>query len=403
MPIHCNRRGVHSNTSHVIFSPAQCTCLMMYNHTTWLKTSHWTCLHARVTRSSCHPWWAVERLSLVACFSVPRFVPFRVSLLHLALLFPILPVLWPEPLLPCGQRQGKHTLRFRQLRSLALWQNSLLPQVMSPSSLTTSTTRRLLKWSSTRNLATKTCCPRTCVTWNSTMRPSGKRYFHQCTFRREENQRTEDKLTLSWRKCVASSVIFRTLKNAETVHELCSLSSCRERKPSREKENGKRNTLKDKKSKFSLTSELSFRNTNFKPILKGEVFRNWMESSSLSEEKLIILLHVMNNFDEINFFLNNYHNKIVIFVKLILKVLMRWKNWSDVKGQDSMIFRKEDWLKINTLSMNSRPEFRNYRVKSIVWMTREIFKDAESVRSGLSHVPSQPALLPPFRNTGGML
>ena len=31
------------------------------------------------------------------------------------------------------------------------------------------------------------------------------------------------------------------------------------------------------------------------------------------------------------------------------------------------------------------------------------FKDAESVRSGLSHVPSQPALLPPVRDPGGML
>ena len=31
------------------------------------------------------------------------------SLLHLALLFPNLPVLCPEPLLLCGQRQGKHS------------------------------------------------------------------------------------------------------------------------------------------------------------------------------------------------------------------------------------------------------------------------------------------------------
>ena len=30
-------------------------------------------------------------------------------------------------------------------------------------------------------------------------------------------------------------------------------------------------------------------------------------------------------------------------------------------------------------------------------------KDAESVRSGLSHVPSEQALLPPFRDPGGML
>ena len=48
---------------------------------------------------------------------------------------------------------------------------------------------------------------------------------------------------------------------------------------------------------------------------------------SLSEEKLIILLQVMNNSDEINyFFKNNYQNKIGIFVKLISKVFMRWKN-----------------------------------------------------------------------------
>ena len=31
------------------------------------------------------------------------------------------------------------------------------------------------------------------------------------------------------------------------------------------------------------------------------------------------------------------------------------------------------------------------------------FGDAESVRSGLSHVPSQPALFPPYRDPGGML
>ena len=52
--------------------------------------------------------------------------------------------------------------------------------------------------------------------------------------------------------------------------------------------------------------------------------------------------------------------------------------------------------------MNSRPEFRKYRMKSIVEMIRGDFKDAESVRSGLSHVPSQPALLPPLRDPGGM-
>ena len=53
---------------------------------------------------------------------------------------------------------------------------------------------------------------------------------------------------------------------------------------------------------------------------------------------------------------------------------MRWKNWSDFKGQHSMNFREEDWSKIKTRSLNSRPEFRNYRMKLIVWMIREILK-----------------------------
>ena len=43
-----------------------------------------------------------------------------------------------------------------------------------------------------------------------------------------------------------------------------------------------------------------------------------MELSSLSEEKWIMFLQEMNNFDEINyFFMNNYQNKIGIFVKRI--------------------------------------------------------------------------------------
>ena len=36
-------------------------------------------------------------------------------------------------------------------------------------------------------------------------------------------------------------------------------------------------------------------------------------------------------------------------------------------------------------------------------MIREIFKDAESVRSGQSHVTSQPSFFPPFRDPVGMM
>ena len=84
---------------------------------------------------------------------------------------------------------------------------------------------------------------------------------------------------------------------------------------------------RQKKSKFSPKSELRFRSTCSKPILIREVSRNSMELLSLSEGKLIILLQVMNNPNEIIYhFKNKYQNKIGIFVKLKSKVFMRWKN-----------------------------------------------------------------------------
>ena len=52
--------------------------------------------------------------------------------------------------------------------------------------------------------------------------------------------------------------------------------------------------------------------------------------------------------------------------------------------------------------MNLRPEFRNYQNEVNCVDDSRDFKDAESVRSGPHRVPSQPALLPPYRDPGGM-
>ena len=71
--------------------------------------------------------------------------------------------------------------------------------------------------SSRRNPATRIRSPRTCVTRNSTMRPSGKRYLHYCSFGREKNQRTEDKIiTLLKKVCCQLSPFPHTHKNGET-------------------------------------------------------------------------------------------------------------------------------------------------------------------------------------------
>ena len=163
------------------------------------------------------------------------------------------------------------------MRSLPPWPNSLLSQVMSPSSLTTSTTRRPLTSSSRSNPATKTRCPRTCLTRNSTMRPSEKRSLHHCSFSSEKNQRTEDQLITLLQKNVLPAQPFSVChsRTGRPVHELSSLSSCSREKPSREMENVNiRILLERQKNKFSLILEPRFRHTSFKPILIRQVFRN---------------------------------------------------------------------------------------------------------------------------------
>ena len=63
------------------------------------------------------------------------------------------------------------------------------------------------------------------------------------------------------------------------------------------------------------------------------------------------------------------------------QVFMGCKNWREFRNYDS-IKLPEDWSNIRTRFMNSR-----YRMRSIVWMTWEFFKDAGLVRSGLSTFP----------------
>ena len=87
---------------------------------------------------------------------------------------------------------GQYTTGTPPTEESGPWPKTPLSQVMSPSSLTTSTARRLLKSSSGTNPATR--CPRTCLTRNSTTRLSAERSLHHCSFRSEKNQRTVDKL-----------------------------------------------------------------------------------------------------------------------------------------------------------------------------------------------------------------
>ena len=158
----------------------------------------------------------------------------------------------------------------------------------------------------------------------------------------------------------------------------------------------------DKKSKFSLIVEQRFRNTSSKPIMTEEVSKNWMELSSLNEVRLIVLWQETNNFDEINnFFMNNYWSKIENFLKLMWSLNeMEELKWFQGSTFDEFSRRRLIENQDTILALTARiQELQN----EVTCDDSRDFKDAESVRSGQSHVTSQPAFFPPFRDPYGML
>ena len=82
--------------------------------------------------------------------------------------------------------------------------------------------------------------------------------------------------------------------------------------------------------------------------------------------------------------------------------------------RDMEELQKSHVLQVDELSMRKLTEDQNTIVEpgaQIQELQNDVncmndsrdFKDAESVRSGPSHVPSQSALLPPYRDSGGLL
>ena len=64
-------------------------------------------------------------------------------------------------------------------------------------------------------------------------------------------------------------------------------------------------------------------------------------------------------------------NKIVIFLKLMRKASVRWKNWSDFKAQQSTQLRRENWSKIDILSLNSQARYIWFEIFSRCWISSQ--------------------------------
>ena len=135
---------------------------------------------------------------------------------------------------------------------------------MSPSSLTTSTTQRLPKSSSRSNPATR--CPRTCLTRNSTMRPSAERSLHHCSFRSETNRRTEDKLFILMKKvcCQPSPFLCVTQERGDPcTNSVRQVRAAERNQVATHKTSESGFSLNDKKRKFLLIVEQRFTKHEF--------------------------------------------------------------------------------------------------------------------------------------------
>ena len=123
-------------------------------------------------------------------------------------------------------------------------------------------------------------------------------------------------------------------------------------------------TERNSNSSPNVTRRL--RNTSSMLIMTEEVYKNWVRLLSLNR-KNFIALKLKNFNDEINTTSSCtvIAAKLGIFVKLMRKVSVRWKNWSDFKALHSAQLRGDNWSKIQILSLNSQVRFRNYRMKLV--------------------------------------
>ena len=101
-------------------------------------------------------------------------------------------------------------------------------------------------------------------------------------------------------------------------------------------------------------------------------------------------------------FKDNYGNRNWNFVKLINEVLQRWKNYGNFRVLHSILWQDENSSRIRILSWNSA-RVQELQNEVNCMNDSKDFQDAESIRSGNSHVTSRPVSFPPHPIPEGML
>ena len=202
--------------------------------------------------------------SHVWAFVVSLFCLLPLSLVPLRSLTSTCSLSWTSTSIMLSKLSIRPNAHPQKKRGIAPWRFSTLSQVMSPTSSTTSsttsTTQRFLQQSSRMNPSTWTLIRRTRAMRNSTMSLLEKRCLHHCSFRREKNQRTWDRLITLIRKiCCQLSPFSPAQVRRDPYTKQVQICLQNGNQVATQKTSESRFSLKDKKSKFLLKSDLVWR------------------------------------------------------------------------------------------------------------------------------------------------
>ena len=240
------------------------------------------------------------------------------------------------------------------------------------------------------NPSTRIRSLRTCVMSN----------LHHCSFRSDRNQRTEDKvITLMNKVCCQLSPCSHTTSTERPVHEL---SLCQKRKSCRKVENERIRILLERqkeqilsevrteiqKHEFQADSDRR-RIQELNGIVESQ--QREIDHALAGDEQLRRDQQVLRGqLSEQNRGLREAHEKSLNELKRVQESRVdEFSRRRLIENQDT----------INELTARIQ-DLQNEVHCMNDWRD---FKDAESVRRGLSHVPSQPAFFPPYRDPVGML
>ena len=189
------------------------------------------------------------------------------------------------------------------------------------------------------------------------------------------------------------------------MHELSSLSSCSREKPSRDSENERIRILFER-LKEQILDEIraEIQKHEFQADSDGRSIQELSGIIELHEEKSNMLLQEMTNFDEINnFFTNNLSEQNRDLREAHMKILNEMEELKRFQGSTFGEFSRRRLIEDRDTILELTAKIQELENEVNSMNDSRDFKDAESVRSGLSHVPSQRAFFPPFRDPGGML